>query len=152
MKIVLWVHAYVKTYKIILFKCMQFYSVSYTKFKGGKKKERKGKKNPPKSSHYHLNFILNLYCGPRALFLLAPAYLSHLIPHILSSLLPSPAAFSMASLLLPPSPFTHQSFSFAFFSWLALSLSAHHIYHSWDRSSGWPGPKRYHCTLFLSAI
>lgn len=132
MKIVLWVHAYVKTYKIILSKCMQLILSVIPKFKGRrkKKKERRGKKNPPKSSHYHLNFILNLDCGPQALFLLAPAYFSYLIPYILSSLLPSTATVAMASLLFLPSPFTHQSFSLAFSSWLALSLSAQHTCHS----------------------
>lgn len=55
-EMVLWMHAYVKTYKIVLFKCMQFILCQlYLNLK-----KEKNSFTGFTSAHCHLNFILNL--------------------------------------------------------------------------------------------
>lgn len=99
------------------------------------------------SSHCHLNLILKpccVYFGPVCLSFLSNRF-SPLLPH---NGLPSS----------PPSPLHNKVFHLIFFlfsktfSWLSLGFSAQHTHHPWERSSRWPGPKMYCCSLFLSAI
>lgn len=132
-------------YKIVLFICMQFIvCLLYLNFF---KKRTEKFSNGFTSSHCHLNFILSLFCSPKALRILTHCLL-HLLYPTLSLLLMSSATPLTASLHLPPSHFMDQSLTCYFlspktFPCLALNFSVQHTHPHWERSSGRPHPNRY---------
>lgn len=142
------VHADVKTYKIVLFKCMQFI-VCQLYFNFLKKKRKIFQQL------HMITLPFEFYPTP-LLWPTGPAYSAWhlpLSPHPIHPLLGCPGhrrgLCSLSKPLHTPKSFVCFSLFPKTFPWLALSFRVQHTHHPCGRSSRWPRPISYHSTVPL---